>query len=372
MGILGDRGYTIRLASDGLHALTTIRAEPPDLILLDIIMPEMNGYEVCEQLKAGEDTRDIPILFISALNKVSEKVKAFSVGGVDYINKPFQPEEVIARVETHLALRNLQKSLQKEVVRRQQAEEEQRVLNAQLQEANQQLREANASKNKFFSIIAHDLRSPLGTFRELSHLLVENIQHYEKDELIRMMRTQRDSANRLYGLLDNLLTWARSQQQHIEYHPQKIDLQSLIMGNVMLLSPDAAQKHITLNNSIQEKMFVYADSHMLNTVVLNLLSNALKFTKPQGNIEVSATSNGQYVEVAVSDTGIGIPVEYLSKLFRIDTTYRQTGTANERGTGLGLILCQEFVERHGGRIWMGSDAGKGTTVKFALPKKRSE
>lgn len=360
MEILGERGYKTRPALDGPHALATTHAEPPDLILLDIIMPKMDGYQVCEQLKADERTRDIPVIFISALNRVFDKVKAFSVGAVDYITKPFQAEEVLARVETHLALRNLQKNLQQEIARRKQSEEELRKL-------YQQLQEANASKNKFFSIIGHDLRGPVGTLRELNEIIVENSECYSKDEIIKMMLVQRDSTNNLFALLENLLTWARSQQEMIKYQPQRINMMTIVTSNIALLTSKGAQKEITLRNGIEEKIFVYADYHMVNTVVRNLLSNALKFTQPQGTIDISATQNGRYVEVAVSDTGTGIPEECLAQLFRIDARFKRLGTANEQGTGLGLILCKEFVERHGGRIWVESEVGRGTIVRFTLP-----
>ncbi len=362
VGMLKERGYTIRPASDGQYALATIQAELPDLILLDIMMPGINGYEVCQQLKADEQTHDIPIIFISGLHRTVDKVKAFASGAVDYITKPFQPEEVIARVQTHLTLRKLQQDLQQEVARRKQSEEQLRELNAQLQEAN-------AAKDKFFSIIAHDLRGPMGTFLQLSDLMTEKREGYSKEEIINIMTTQRDSATRLFDLLENLLSWARSQQGRLEYNPQQIDLSTVAAWNVSLLAPQGEQKQITLRNLIEEKIFVYADYHLVATVVRNLISNALKFTRAQGTIEVCATPNGRYIEIAVSDTGIGIPEEALPKLFRLDARYKQIGTANERGTGLGLLLCKEFVERHGGSIWLESEAGKGTTVRFTLPKK---
>ncbi len=361
MGMLQEQGYTMRAAEDGQYALETIRAELPDLILLDILMPKMSGYDVCQHLKADERTRDIPIIFISGLHETVDKVRAFASGAVDYITKPFQPQEVLARVETHLSLRTLQYNLQQEIVRRKQSEDELRVRNAQLQEAN-------ASKNKFFSILAHDLRGPIGTFRDLAEVIIENIDTYTKDALINILQTERESANRLSILLDNLLNWARSQQHTIEYLPQVVGLDKLIHRNLELVSLNAQKKRIVLNNEVPQGIYVNVDFQMTNTIMLNVLSNALKFTKAEGRIDISAVPNGQFVEVVIADTGIGIPAKYLPQLFRLDTTYHQRGTADEPSTGLGLLLCKEFVEHHGGKIWIESDVNIGTTVRFTLPK----
>ncbi len=361
MEILKQRSYKVRPALDGFHALNAAHSEPPDVILLDAILPGMDGYQVCEQLKADCRTSDIPVIFISALNSVFDKVKAFSLGAVDYISKPFQAEEVLARVETHLTMRKLQQDLQQEIGRRKQVEE-------QLRERNQQLLETNASKDKFFSILAHDLRSPVGMLLEMYDVILENIEQITKEKLMRLLHIEHDTAHRLMDLLENLLAWARSQQKTIEFSPQPLDLRELITANMMLLSPKAQKKQICLNNQVQQPLVVAADRQMLNSVVANLLSNAVKFTGSQGSVNISAAPNERQIEVSVADTGIGIPPEIVPTLFRIDAVpFRRSGTANESSAGFGLVLCKEFVERHGGRIWIESDSGKGTTVRFTLP-----
>ncbi len=197
VGLLSEQGYLVRPAASGSQALSAVREKLPDLILLDVKMPEMDGYEVCECLKTDEPTRDIPVIFISALGETRDKLKGFEAGGVDYITKPFQAEEVLARVQTHVALRILQQQLERnnaqlhqEIDRREHVEEELRVLNdhleatnQQLQHANQQLQEANASKDKFFSIIAHDLRSPFTGLIGLTEAIVEDIERYSQDRV---------------------------------------------------------------------------------------------------------------------------------------------------------------------------------------------
>ena len=360
INLLSQQGYHIRPAVDGAYALETIRSDPPDLILLDVIMPEMSGFEVCEELKADARLREIPVIFISALTDVFDKVKAFSLGAVDYIAKPFQSAEVLARVKTHLALRELQRHLQEEVAKRAASEE-------QLRQLNQELQEANASKNKFFSIIAHDLRNPVITFAQLCRLIVESFDRYRPEEIKRLTALQLDSAEQLSALLENLLTWANTQQAKIEFQPKSFNLQKLIEKNLNLLALNAEKKRITLKSSVHEPIMVYADPQMLNTVLLNLLSNALKFTEAQGTVDVSACRSGEHVEFAVADTGIGIPEEKLPGIFQLGSKGKRIGTAGERGTGLGLMLCKEFVERHGGKIWVESAQGQGAIFKFTLP-----
>ena len=366
-GMLAEQGYRVRPVPSGHRALATVQTELPDLILLDIKMPDMDGYEVCERLKADERTRDIPVIFISALNGTFDKIKAFSVGGVDYITKPFQIEEVLVRVKTHLGLRNLQKNLQQEITKRKQAEKELRKLNQQLQETNQQLQEANASKDKFFSIIAHDLRSPFTGLIGLTEAIIEDIEHYSKDKIRTILSRMHTSAEKTYSLLTNLLAWSRLQRGLMECEPGTISLASIAEQNIRLFASNAEQKQISLRNLVTEGTTAYADLKMVDTVMRNLLSNALKFTDTGGTIELSTQQDENLIEIAVSDTGIGMSQENMDKLFRIDVKYSRRGTADEEGTGLGLILCKELIEKNGGTLRVESEVGKGTTFMFSLP-----
>ena len=361
MGILSESGYEVRPASDGEFALRSAWSSPPDLILLDIKMPDMDGYAVCERLKADERTRDIPVIFISALNEVIDKVKGFALGGVDYITKPFQAEEVLARVQTHLTLRDLQKSLQEEIIWRKHAEEE-------LRELNHQLQEANASKDKFFSIIAHDLRNPFISLIGLTEAIMENFDLYGKNKIKAMVSRLHTSSKTVYTLLTNLLEWSQLERDLIECVPEDISIAGIAEQNIRLLRTRIEQKQITLSNLIPEGTRAYADENMVNTIMRNLLSNALKFTESGGTIDVSLRhQNKDLVEIVVSDTGVGMNQEDLEKLFRIDVKFTTTGTAGEQGTGLGLVLCKELVEKNGGTIRVESEVGKGTMIVFTLP-----
>jgi signal transduction histidine kinase len=357
---LDEAGFTVFLVQNSENALEQARETRPNLVLLDVMMPGLDGFEVCHRLKADEVTKDIPVIFMTALTDTESKMKGFEAGGVDYITKPFHPEEVAARVRTHLTIRRLQGELQQKNALLEHHVE-------LLAEKNTQLNDVNASKNKFFSIIAHDLRGPLFSLRELSNLILEDFESRSKEELLRMLTAQRDTTANLYALLENLLTWARIQRGKIEYFPQTVFLDQVVTANLDLLQMAAEQKQITLENLIREKVTAYADYHMINTIVRNLLSNAVKFTHSGGNVNVKAHQEDNSITVTVSDTGTGISKQHLPELFRIDAHYTRSGTANERGTGLGLILCKEFIERNNGTIWIESDIGKGTTVNFTLP-----
>jgi two-component system sensor histidine kinase/response regulator len=290
-------------------------------------------------LKAHEHTKDIPVIFMTALSDIESKIKGFEMGGVDYITKPLEHQEVVARVQTHLTLRQQQ----------------------------QQLQALNTNKNTFFSIIAHDLRGPLSSLQVLTQVAEEKLETYTLDKLREVIELQRTSIEHLSQLLENLLTWSRIQQNMIACHPARIELEAIVARNIELLTPHANQKQITFSHSISADMAAYADLNMVDAVIRNLLSNAVKFTKSGGAIAISATQTETMVEVSVTDTGIGIPQEKIPILFRIEHRYKRIGTAREKGTGLGLILCKEFVEKNGGKIWAESEVGKGTTVRFTLP-----
>jgi two-component system, sensor histidine kinase and response regulator len=339
--------YQTIIATNGESALELSPQVRPDLFLMDVMMPDLNGFETCLQLKEQPDLKDIPVIFMTALGDVRAKMTGFEVGGVDYITKPFQPEEVIARVSTHLTLRRQQQQLQ------QQAEE---------------LRAHNAEKDHFLSMIAHDLRSPFSMLRLLIGVAAENVEGSGQNELENILNLLKKSSEHVYTLLENLLTWSQIQHGVMRYHQQELDVQKIIAQNVAQLKPHADQKQIVIKNDTPAELVAYGDYNMIDAVMRNLISNALKFSYPGGKIMISAESAPNLVTITVADTGIGIAPEYQAKIFQLDPVYRRKGTAREQGTGLGLILCKEFVERHGGKIWFHSEVQKGSTFQFTLPK----
>ncbi len=239
---------------------------------------------------------------------------------------------------------------------------------AKVQIQNKELQEANATKDKFFSIIGHDLKGPLNSLTSFSNLLMHHTESLSKEE-IRMLATDLDkSLKNLFALLENLLEWSRSQTGNIEFTLEPFDLNEVIHSNVNLLSKQAENKKITIEIAQQEATTVKAHPNSINTVIRNLLSNAIKFTPEGGKIKIGIVSNEKEWIVKVADNGVGMPEGVVDKIFRIDTKHSTQGTAKEKGTGLGLILCKEFVEKNGGKIWAKSKEDKGSLFAFSIPK----
>jgi PAS domain S-box-containing protein len=608
--------FTVSLSENGQEALKFAREHQPDIIVMDVLMPGLDGFETCRRLKEHDDTKHIPVIFVSAYTETIDKVKGFESGGVDYIAKPFQHQEVVARIGAHLRLRNLQKSLQEKNIRleeeiehrikteqalresqeefrtifenapvmiksydgdrkfqlwnsecekclgytqeeinaaedpflllypdpdvraqvlpamsevdgvfreynvtrkdgatrvqlwayfslpsgvtisvghditeRKQSEQALResqqysrniiessldmiitvdtdrrivefnpaaeeafgyiheevigqnvsILYArseesssvgeimvresqsvkevynrrkngeefpcllaastlrdaegktigymgisrditdlkqaqkQLEEQNVQLQELNASKDKFFSIISHDLKNQFGTLLGFGELVIENYEGYTAEKIKSLVGKMFGSAQKLYALLENLLTWSRIQRGVMKCQPAAIDMYPIAFENVELFTSQAERKQVHLKNTVTKGAVIYADYSMIDTVVRNLLSNALKFTSAGGSITVSAVDHDErYRSISIADTGVGIPEKVLPKLLRIDAHHTTAGTAGEKGTGLGLILCKDLVEKNGGSMWIESEVGKGTTFTFTLPKEPVE
>lgn len=613
---LNNVGYHVRTASNGEMALQCVQTKLPALILLDIIMPGFDGFEVCKRLKADNRTCDIPVIFITAVNDNSSKIEGFRLGAVDYITKPFIIEEVISRISVHFKLRLTQIELKNQntkllneiaerirlgeslylnqfaidhmsdaaywatpdgkikyvndaacrlhdytreemlqmsisdiavsdraqkwtdfskrlkdegmmsfesfhktrtgklvpvevhvnyltfggneyncgfvhdITERKKAEESLRetknyleslfdyanapiivwdnnleitkfnkafellsgrkesgilgqkveilfpsatreqsieyikkastgerwevveidILHVDgtvntllwnsaaiysanskniiatiaqgqsitkrkqaeraLRESEKQLRELNATKDKFFSIIAHDLKSPFNSIIGFSNLLAEQMKEKNYEGTEKYAEIIQHSAMKALDLLLNLLEWSRSQTGRMEFHPEFCELVSNIKEVTELLNDAAHQKSITISRHLPHNLPIFADTAMISTILRNLISNAIKFTPSGGTIDIYATSDRNNVEIKVSDNGVGMDEKIINRLFKIEENITSTGTANEKGTGLGLILCHEFVEKHGGKIWVESKPGKGSTFYFTLPMRR--
>ncbi len=358
--ILSEDGYHVRPVSNGSRALSAANAKPPDLVLLDIMMPDMDGYAVCRHLKANTSTRDIPVIFISALNDVVDKVKGFRLGAVDYITKPFEAEDVLSRVKTHVGLRLMQRQLSEQNRQLQQEIAERKRAEAALQEAN-------ATKNTFFSILAHDLRSPFSSVLGSIEIALTYFDQLTPEELQQHIVRIKKSAEVFYALLENLLTWARIQRGRMEYQPENIPLHDLVEHLLDLFASPAEQKKLVLERDVPHSLSVYADINMLNTILRNLVSNALKFTPERGRINLTAMVRDGVVEIVIADTGIGITDVELADLLRIDRKTTTLGTGGEHGTGLGLPLCQDLAKMNHGHIHLESTPGQGTTITVSMP-----
>ena len=240
--------------------------------------------------------------------------------------------------------------------------------NNTVQQQNAELQELNATKDKFFSIISHDLKGPLNSLTSFSGLLINHFNSLSKEDIQTLAKDLDKSLKNLFALLENLLEWSRSQTGNIEFKPEKFDLNAVVIENIELLRGQAQAKSIALEQTSNETTMVYAHRNSINTVIRNLVSNAIKFTPTGGRITLDIKPDGDHVVTSISDTGVGMSPEIISKLFRIDTKHSTKGTANEKGTGLGLILCREFVEKNGGRIWVTSKPEQGSVFSFSLKR----
>jgi signal transduction histidine kinase len=238
--------------------------------------------------------------------------------------------------------------------------------NHTVQQQNISLQELNATKDKFFSIISHDLKGPLNSLTSFSGLLINHADSLSKEEITMLAKDLDKSLKNLFALLENLLEWSRSQTGNIEFTPEVFDLQKLLDINRELLSAQAQTKNIEIVHEPGAPIHVLAHKHSVNTVIRNLISNAIKFTGTGGKIIVGIKHVNKELIISIADTGVGMPKEIVDKLFRIDTKHSTRGTADEKGTGLGLILCKEFIEKNGGRIWVESAVGKGSSFYFTL------
>lgn len=260
------------------------------------------------------------------------------------------------------------KKLQVEIEERKRIEQELLRNQEELLKTERELRELNKTKDKFFSIISHDLRSPFNSIIGLSKMLAQDIKELSQEDIEEMALSISEASDNTYNLLNMLLEWSRVQRGKIDYKPRPLMLKEIILNNIDLLKHTAREKEIELTASTKDGINVYADVSMLNTIIRNLISNAIKFTPRGGSISVSMESNEKEATVRVVDTGVGIDAKDLGRLFSIDSKVRSKGTEDESGTGLGLILTKEFVEKNQGEIWVESEPGKGSCFSFTLPK----
>ena len=236
-----------------------------------------------------------------------------------------------------------------------------------LKEKNASLEKLNATKDKLFSVIGHDLRSPFNSILGYSELLINNKHEYSADKLDYFSKSINSTAEKTLDLLDNLLCWAKSQTGQIKYKPEKIRLEEVIAQSVNFTTPSASIKNISLNHIPNHETEIHADRNMLKTILRNLISNAIKFTHPSGKVDIYSILGKNEVEITVSDNGTGMDEDTRKNIFQADANISSKGTENENGTGLGLILCKEFVETHGGKIWVESEPGKGSDFHFTMP-----
>jgi len=355
--VLKKEGYDVLAAFSGEDALKMVSKKKPDIILLDIMMPEMDGFEVCERLKQDEQTKDIPVIFLSALSETESKVKGFKAGGVDYITKPFQREEILVRIELHLRLTRLQNRLEEKI--------------AQLKEREQWLNRLNAQKDELMRIVGHDIRNPVTGIIGVAQLLKSSEETMDRSKRLVMYNTIEESGKKLQNLVNDLLQKENSESDLAELHLEKIDLESLVQRVVELHQPTALSKEITFDLDLENTHELELDRKKMDQVLGNLVSNALKFTPRGGTVSIMLEEDrDERVKIIISDTGVGIPDEELDTLFENADNSKaiREGTLGERGSGLGLEIVKHFTELHGGEVDVESEVGEGTTFVISLLK----
>lgn len=348
--LLTNEKFAIATASNGRQALEQVEKENPDLVLLDVMMPDMSGFEVAQHLKSNPNTADIPIIFLTALNSTADIVKGFQVGANDFISKPFNKEELIIRVTHQISLVAAKRLILSKT------EELQRTI---------------AGRDKLYSVIAHDLRSPMGSIKMVLNMLILNLPSEKIGaEMYELLTMANQTTEDVFSLLDNLLKWTKSQIGKLNVVYQDVDLVEVTDGVIEIFSMVASLKKIRIREMKPEKMMVNADIDMLKTVVRNLLSNAIKFSKENSEVLVKMEEVDGMAVVSVQDYGCGISEEGQKKLLHTDTHFSTFGTNNEEGSGLGLLLCKDFVVKNGGKLWFTSKAGEGSIFSFSIPVKK--
>lgn len=348
--LLTNEKFAIATASNGRQALEQVEKENPDLVLLDVMMPDMSGFEVAQHLKSNPNTADIPIIFLTALNSTADIVKGFQVGANDFISKPFNKEELIIRVTHQISLVAAKRLILSKT------EELQRTI---------------AGRDKLYSVIAHDLRSPMGSIKMVLNMLILNLPSERIGaEMYELLTMANQTTEDVFSLLDNLLKWTKSQIGKLNVVYQDVDLVEVTDGVIEIFSMVASLKKIRIHEMKPEKMMVNADIDMLKTVVRNLLSNAIKFSKENSEVLVKMEEVDGMAVVSVQDYGCGISEEGQKKLLHTDTHFSTFGTNNEEGSGLGLLLCKDFVVKNGGKLWFTSKEGEGSIFSFSIPVKK--
>ncbi len=338
---LENYGIRTKIAESGEAGIQIMETVLPELILLDIMMPEMDGYEVCRKIKKEENWKEIPIIFLTANTHTENLIEGFDAGGVDYITKPFKIEELIVRVKNHM----------------------------ELAQSRKKIIEMNRSRDKVYSIIAHDIRSPLSGILQTVDAIDQGYFDPTSEDFRDIIHHLRIRTKDTITLLSSLLQWTRLQDKQVVLQFQNININDVFSNCKILLEGIALEKNITLNIEIPETLEAWCDEVSINTVFRNLVSNAIKFTNSDGRIHIYGKESNFGVEVTISDNGIGMSQEAINKIFNENQHYTSTGTSNEQGTGLGLMLVKDFLKKNNGSIKVTSELSIGTTFQISLPLK---
>lgn len=347
--LLKTEKYQITIANNGTQALEKVESERPDLILLDVMMPGLSGFDVSEKLKSSIQFNDIPIIFLTALNSHEDVVRGFQLGANDFITKPFNKDELKIRIKHQISLLEAKRIILKQT---------------------EELRSIIIGRDKLYSVIAHDLRGPLGSIKMILDLVLSKLEGADK-EMLEMVKMANQTTEDVFMLLDNLLKWTKSQIGRLNTAIQIINITDIVRNSIEIFVATVRLKGIKIEFDFHCSCDVMVDRNMIKTVMRNLLSNAIKFSNPNGTINITIDNeDNDFVTVNVIDHGCGIKEENKSKLLHVASHFSTFGTSNEEGSGLGLLLCVDFVNKNGGRLWFESEEGVGSTFSFTLPKSK--
>ena len=347
--LLTNEKYQVCTANCGNMCIEQAKAEKPDLILLDVMMPDISGFDAAQILKKDPETAHIPIIFLTALNNPSDLVHGFQVGANDFLTKPFNKEELVVRVFHQIKLVAATRIIEHQ---------------------NEELRATISNRDKMYSVIAHDLRSPMASIRMFLNRVVNSMSpEIIGPELFELLDKANRESEEVHDLLDNLLKWTKSQTGRLTVVRQDLDLNDIIPGVVDIFEMIAQTKKIELKyQGSSNPVVVIADNDMLKTIVRNFLSNAIKFSPENSSIEISLNVEGDFAKVSVRDHGVGIAPERIDSIFKKgETTY---GTGGEEGSGLGLQLCADFARKIDGDVMVESVLGEGSTFSVLVPLKK--
>ncbi len=337
--ILQDQGIDCISAPDGERGIDIAVSGSVDLILLDIILPGSDGFEVCAQLKKNSATKDIPVIFITAKGDDDSVARAFELGAVDYIPKPFSRYEMLSRVESHL-----------------------RII-AQRRELDSQI----GIKDRVLSIIAHEIRNQFSSLISVYELFNDDVKSMNRESLADHLRQLSSGLTETRELFDNLITWSKNQRGKLKIRSQKLHLYSLAQEILNSMYHTLESKELTLEINIDPAVFVQSDEVLSSLIIRNFVSNAVKFSFRCGNIEIFDQKRDGGLAVCVKDRGIGVDPLVKDDLFDIEKNPTTQGTEKEKGTGIGLIICRDFANELGAAVEFESEPGKGAVFSLLYP-----
>lgn len=413
LAVIGDYlmkcGFTVIVSQTGVGGLRRARGVKPDLILLDILMPDMDGFETCRRLKADESTKNIPVIFMTALTGIEDKVKGFELGGVDYITKPIEYEEVLARVKTHLQIVNQKRQLEiqacnlenvnallnKEINSRKVAQRELqrlneeledrikirtaelskvaerlRLTNIELQKANQELKKVDDIKTEFVALASHELRTPLTSILGYAQTLAASDLQLDSSTRANILSTIVSESKRLAALIGNLLDISKIETRNFRFKTEPFDISDVIDSVVRTLNLPA-NFPLVVHNATKNNCKAVGDKEQTGLVIRNILDNAIRYINENGKLTINVNETEDYIRVGISDTGPGIKPEEQKKIF--EKFYRiRDEKKRSIGSGLGLSIASKVIISQGGQIWVDSTYGEGATFYFTLPKEICE